>query len=215
MSTKSLGQAMSVAGSSVDLYTVPAGSQAQVELIVCNIGSVTAAFHVRHRIAGASPSDKQYLYHDMKIDPGETLQVTESWSLGSGDVVSIQATSSTISMNLSGEESKDSSIPEVLYVSPEDGDTGVSKSSPISWLLSLPVDEETAISDNVTVMHPAATPVLITGTVSLSEGGHKVVFTPDGNLPTTSEIVAILGAGITSDGVPLASSSTIQFETGS
>ena len=99
-----LGQVLSTASTLTDLYTVPSSTNTVASsLVVCNQG-VTATFRVAVRKVGASIDPKQYLIYDMVINANDTISLALGITLAQTDVVSVYASSSTISFNLFGTE---------------------------------------------------------------------------------------------------------------
>jgi hypothetical protein len=102
-----LGQvAPTSAGSETTLYTVTAGKSAVTStLTICNLGSVAAHARVNARPAGASVVVKHRIFHDVEVNPGNTLVLTMGMTLASTDVVSVQSdVANGLSFNLFGTE---------------------------------------------------------------------------------------------------------------
>lgn len=102
---KNLGDGtMSSAGVDVSLYTVPADTDAVLStLVVCNQGIATT-FRVRHRVGGAVASDEQLLFCDPEIPANATAMFTLGITMAAGDILAVQAATSTVSFNAYGQE---------------------------------------------------------------------------------------------------------------
>lgn len=102
---KVLGQINPSANSLSTLYTVPANTSTVVStLCICNQASSSGSFRVAVRPAGATIDPKHYIAYDTPIPSNDTIHLTIGASLGNTDVVSIYASSSTMSFNLFGSE---------------------------------------------------------------------------------------------------------------
>ena len=105
VSYKVLGQVNPVATTLSTLYTVPANTSTVVStLCICNQASSSGTFRVAVRPAGASIDSKHYIAYDTQIPSNDTIHLTIGASLGNTDVVSVYASSSTMSFNLFGSE---------------------------------------------------------------------------------------------------------------
>lgn len=104
---KVLGQAVLAAlGTWVDLYTVPASTQAVVStLAVVNRGTTSGTVRLAVRPGGAALDPKHYLAYDVTVDPADLLALTIGITLGAGDVVSFcSVTTTALSASLFGSE---------------------------------------------------------------------------------------------------------------
>lgn len=102
---KILGQVNPTTTSLTDLYTVPAGKEAFCStLSICNQGATTSAVRIAVRENGAVIDPKQYIVYDTQIVPADSLFLTIGVSLFAGDIISVQATTSSLSFNLFGTE---------------------------------------------------------------------------------------------------------------
>lgn len=95
-----LGQ--SVPAVLTDLYTVPSGKRATIEVIICNIGA-PALVSLSHAVAGASDDPSQYLLYDKAIDSGETRS-TLRFTVNGGDVIRGFGDTGDVSFNINGIE---------------------------------------------------------------------------------------------------------------
>lgn len=87
------------------LYTVPAGTQAFCStLSICNQGSTTSNVKVAVQPSGASLDPKHYIVYNTTVYPSDSLFLTIGLSLSASDVISVQATTSSVSFNVFGSE---------------------------------------------------------------------------------------------------------------
>jgi hypothetical protein len=104
-SVKVLGQSNPSATTLTTLYTVPASRQTTCSsLVVCNQAASAATFRVSIRVAGVADTAQQYLYYNQTIAAYSTFIATIGITLATTDVVSIYASSATMSFNLFGVE---------------------------------------------------------------------------------------------------------------
>lgn len=102
---KVLGQANPGAATLVDLYIVPAVTQAVVStLMIANRSAVATTFRVAVAVAGVADDPKQYIAYDVEIEGNGIVPVTIGATLGAADVVRVFATLATLSFNLFGAE---------------------------------------------------------------------------------------------------------------
>lgn len=101
-----LGQAAPSAATDADLYTVPDGKNATIKVIVSNRDSSPATFQIRVRVAGAVNSTQQLIAPDRAIPANDSLTTT-SFMVGGDDVVTVQASTSTVSFTCTGIEQDD------------------------------------------------------------------------------------------------------------
>ena len=102
---KILGQSAPSATTETDLYTVPSStSTVASSLIICNRGASTATIRISVSVAGASTSNKDYIYYDLTIPAYDTFIATIGISLATTDKVRVYASTANVSFNLFGEE---------------------------------------------------------------------------------------------------------------
>ena len=102
---KVLGQSNPAATTATTLYTVPAATQTVVSTIaVCNTGASSATFRIAIRPAGASLAAQHYVAYDTPIAANDTIALTLGVTLATTDVVTIYASSATMSFNAYGSE---------------------------------------------------------------------------------------------------------------
>lgn len=103
MAFDTLGQANPDADTNTDLYTAP--SEAIIStLALCELGGAPTTFRVAIRKDGAALANEHYLVYDEDIKANEHIGLTEGWTLGAGDVVTVRAGSANVAFNLFGQE---------------------------------------------------------------------------------------------------------------
>lgn len=102
---KVLGQSNPAATTATSLYTVPAATQAIVSTItVCNQAATAATYRIAVRVAGASLTATQYIAYDVSLPANATDTLTLGVTLGATDVITVYASSATMSFNAYGSE---------------------------------------------------------------------------------------------------------------
>jgi len=100
-----LGQAIPAANTLTTLYTVPAAKQAVCSTVaVCNQAAVAASFGIAVRQAGAAQTASQYIAMGTTVPANDTVLLTIGVTLTATDVVSVSATTATVSFNLFGSQ---------------------------------------------------------------------------------------------------------------
>lgn len=102
---KVLGQLNPGATTLSTLYTVPSSTSTVVStLMICNQAATNGTFRVAVRPAGASVESKHYLSYDTVVPANDSIGLTLGITLATTDVVSVYASSTSISFNLFGSE---------------------------------------------------------------------------------------------------------------
>lgn len=102
---KTLGQSNPGATTLTTLYTVPASTSAICSsIVVCNQAAAAGTFRVSVRVAALADTAKQYLFYDTAIAANTSVIATLGITLAATDVVSVYASSATMSFNLFGQE---------------------------------------------------------------------------------------------------------------
>lgn len=103
---KILGQQNpTTANTLTNLYEVPAAKEAFCStLSICNFGTTTANVTVVAREGGAAIAAKQHLIYNIPIVPADALFLTLGISLYQTDIVSVSASTTSISFGLFGSE---------------------------------------------------------------------------------------------------------------
>jgi glucose-6-phosphate dehydrogenase assembly protein OpcA len=102
---KVLGQSNPAATTATTLYTVGAGKSAVVSTItVCNQAAATATFRIAVRVAGSALSAEEYIAYDSTVAANDTTALTLGITLAATDVITVYASSTTVSFNAFGSE---------------------------------------------------------------------------------------------------------------
>lgn len=106
MAKKVLGQSNPAATTATTLYTVPSAKSAVISsLTVCNQASTSATFRVAVRPAAATLAAQHYIAYDVAVGAADTTVLTLGITLATTDVVTVYASTATISFNAYGDES--------------------------------------------------------------------------------------------------------------
>ena len=102
---KVLGQVNPSATTATTLYTVPSVTQAVVSTIaVCNQAATSATFRIAIRVAGSALSAEEYIAYDSAITANNSTFITIGVTLAATDVITVYASSATVSFNAFGSE---------------------------------------------------------------------------------------------------------------
>lgn len=102
---KVLGQVLPSATTATTLYTVPASTQAVIStIVVANQAASTATFRIAVRVAGATLEAKQYVAYDITVGASDSTALTLGLTLGAADVVTVYASTATVSFTAFGSE---------------------------------------------------------------------------------------------------------------
>jgi len=103
---KILGQASPSATTATTLYTVPSSTQAVVSSItVCNRDSGAATYRLAIKAAAdGSVGTQSYIVYDATIPANTTTAYTLGVTLGAGDLVSVYASTGTVTFHAYGSE---------------------------------------------------------------------------------------------------------------
>jgi hypothetical protein len=102
---KVLGQSNPAATTLTTLYTVPSSTQAIVSsLTVCNQSASAASYRLAVRPVGAAAAAQHYLVWDSAIGGNDSITLTLGITLAATDVVSVYASSGTVSFSAFGVE---------------------------------------------------------------------------------------------------------------
>jgi hypothetical protein len=102
---KVLGQVNPSATTATTLYTVPSATDTIAStLTVANLGAAAATFRLAVRPAGEALANKHYIAYDVTIAALDTLTLTLGITLDTTDVVTVYASTATMSFNLYGSE---------------------------------------------------------------------------------------------------------------
>ena len=102
---KVLGQANPAATTATTLYTVPAATQTVVSTIsVCNQAATAATFRIAVRPAGATLAAQHYIVYGATVPASDSTFFTIGTTLAATDVITVYASSATLSFNAFGSE---------------------------------------------------------------------------------------------------------------
>lgn len=105
MAYKVLAQSNPSATTATTLYTVPASSAAVISTItICNQAASAATYRVAVRPAGATLAAVHYVAYDIAIAANDTTALTLGLTLAATDVVTVYASSATLSFHAYGSE---------------------------------------------------------------------------------------------------------------
>ena len=102
---KVLGQSNPSATTATTLYTAPAATSTVLSTVtICNQASTAGTFRLAVRPAGASLAAQHYIAYDTPIAANDTVALTLGMTLATTDVVTIYASSATMSFTAFGSE---------------------------------------------------------------------------------------------------------------
>lgn len=102
---KTLGQSNPSATTATSLYTVPSSTSTVVSTItVCNQASTAGTFRIAIRPAGAALAAQHYLAYDTPIAANDTTALTLGVTLATTDVITVYASSASMSFAAFGSE---------------------------------------------------------------------------------------------------------------
>jgi glucose-6-phosphate dehydrogenase assembly protein OpcA len=102
---KVLGQVNPSATTATTAYTVPSATATIVSsIVIANLGGASATFRISVRPAGESQANKHYIAYDATVAANDSLTLTLGLTLATTDVVTVYASTATMSFNLFGSE---------------------------------------------------------------------------------------------------------------
>jgi hypothetical protein len=102
---KVLAQSNPSATTATTLYTVPSATSSVLSTItVCNQAASAASFRIAVRPAGATLAAVHYVAYDVALAANDTTALTLGLTLAATDVVTIYASSATLSFHAYGSE---------------------------------------------------------------------------------------------------------------
>ena len=102
---KVLGQVNPSATTATTLYTVPSAKSAVVSTItVCNQAAAAATFRIAIRPAGATLAAIHYISYDSTVAANDTTALTIGVTLATTDIITVYASTATLSFNAFGSE---------------------------------------------------------------------------------------------------------------
>jgi hypothetical protein len=102
---KVLGQSNPSATTATTLYTVPSSTTVVVSTItVCNQAATAATFRIAVRPNAETLAAKHYVAYDSTVAANDTTALTFGITLDAADVITVYASSATVSFNAFGSE---------------------------------------------------------------------------------------------------------------
>jgi hypothetical protein len=102
---KVLGQVNPSAATATTLYTVPSAKSTVVSTItICNQAATPATFRVAIRPAGATLAAIHYIAYDSIVAANDLTALTIGVTLATTDIITVYASSATLSFNAFGSE---------------------------------------------------------------------------------------------------------------
>ena len=106
---KILGQLNPTANTLSNVYTVPSANQAVISTVtVCNQSIADAAYSIAVSPGGEADAVKHYIVRGGTVPAADALAFSLGLSLGAGDVVRANTTSSNLSFSIFGAEIEES-----------------------------------------------------------------------------------------------------------
>jgi hypothetical protein len=102
---KVLGQSNPAATTAATLYTVPTATEAVISTItVCNQAATAATYRIAVRPDGASIAAQHYVVYDASLPANATDTLTLGITVNAADIITVYASSATMSFNAFGSE---------------------------------------------------------------------------------------------------------------
>ena len=102
---KVLGQAAPAATTNVNVYTVPAATEAVVStIVIANRASTDATFRLAVRPAGATIANEHYIAYDVRLLANDSTTLTLGVTLAATDIITFYASSANTSVSVFGTE---------------------------------------------------------------------------------------------------------------
>ena len=102
---KVLAQSNPAATTNTDIYTVPAATAAVIStIVICNQSGSAATFNIAIRVGGASLTAAQYIAYSVAISGGDSTALTLGITMAATDVLTVQASSSSLSFTAFGSQ---------------------------------------------------------------------------------------------------------------
>ena len=102
---KVLGQSNPSATTATTLYTVPASTSTIVSTItIANLAGAAATYRISVRPAGGVQTNAMYIAYDVTVGALDTTTITLGITLATTDVITVYASTATLSFNAYGSE---------------------------------------------------------------------------------------------------------------
>ncbi len=102
---KVLGQSAPAATTNTNVYTVGAGKQAIIStIVIANRAATGTSYRIAVRPAGATLANQHYIAYGVAIAANDSTALTLGLTLGSGDLITVYASSANLSFGVFGTE---------------------------------------------------------------------------------------------------------------
>jgi len=102
---KVLGQSNPTANTNTTLYTVPSSTSTVCStIVICNQAASAATFRIAVRPAGATLAAQHYISYDSNLNANDSITMTIGITLATTDVITVRASTTTVSFSLFGSE---------------------------------------------------------------------------------------------------------------
>jgi hypothetical protein len=102
---KVLGQSAQDADTAIDLYTVPANTQAVIStLVIANRHTQDATYRIAIRPNGATLANQHYIAYDVSVAASDSTTLTLGITLDAADVITVRASSDLLTFSVFGSE---------------------------------------------------------------------------------------------------------------
>ena len=102
---KVLGQINPAATTATTLYTVPAATSTVIStIVITNQAAAAATYRISVRPAGGAQTTAMYLAYDVAVAANDSTALTLGITLATTDVITVYASSATVSFNVFGSE---------------------------------------------------------------------------------------------------------------
>lgn len=102
---KVLGQVNPTGNTLTTVYTVPNSTSVVLSTItICNQANTAASFRIAARPGGETIANKHYINYDTPLPANDTISLTLGITLAANDIISVYASSGSLSFNVFGGE---------------------------------------------------------------------------------------------------------------
>jgi hypothetical protein len=102
---KVLGQSAPAATTNIDLYTVPATTNAVIStIVVANRVGTSATYRIAVRPAGAAIANQHYIAYDVAVGASDSTTLTLGITLAATDIITVYASTANLTFSICGSE---------------------------------------------------------------------------------------------------------------
>ena len=102
---KVIAQSSPAATTATNIYTVGSGKEAVIStLTVCNRAGTSATYRIAVRPNGSTLANEHYVTYDSTVPANDTIALTFGMTMDASDVVTVYASSASVSFILFGSE---------------------------------------------------------------------------------------------------------------